>query len=54
MDSRFFERPILPTNNAVVERCIEMLEVKLLWTRDWETLDELREAVREWFHVHNY
>ena len=43
-----------PTGNAVAERFIETLKVELLWTRDWESLDELREAVRDWLHSYNY
>ena len=38
-----------PTGNAVAERFIRTLKVELLWTRDWESLDELRQAVKEWF-----
>jgi putative transposase len=43
-----------PTGNAVAERFIETLKVELIWTRDWESLEELREAVREWLHSYNY
>jgi len=43
-----------PTGNAVAERFIETLKVELLWTRDWESIDELREAVREWLHSYNH
>ena len=35
--------------DAVVERFVQALKVQLLWTRDWESLDEVREAVREWW-----
>jgi hypothetical protein len=27
------------------------LEVELIWTRDWENPEELRDAVTEWLHV---
>ena len=30
------------------------LKVELLWTRDWESLDEVREAVREWLLSDNH
>jgi putative transposase len=43
-----------PTGNAVAERFIETLKVELLWTRDWESIDELRAAVREWLRSYNY
>jgi putative transposase len=43
-----------PTGNAVAERFIETLKVELIWTRDWESLDELREAVRAWLHCYNH
>lgn len=43
-----------PTGNAVAERLIQTLKVELLWTRDWVSLDELREAVGEWLHVYNH
>jgi transposase InsO family protein len=51
--AHFFAAVGRPTGNAVVERFIETLKVELVWTRDWESLDELREAVREWLHVYN-
>jgi putative transposase len=37
-----------PTGNAVVERLIQTLKVELLWTRDWESIEELREAIAQW------
>jgi putative transposase len=43
-----------PTGNAVAERFIQTLKVELVWTRDWESLDELRKAVVEWLHVYNH
>jgi len=42
-----------PTGNAVVERCIQKLEVELIWTRDWESIDELREAIVQWLYLYN-
>jgi transposase InsO family protein len=43
-----------PTGNAVAERFIQTLKVELIWTRDWENIEELREAVREWLHSYNH
>ncbi len=43
-----------PTGNAVAERFIQTLKVELLWTRDWGSLDELRDAVKHWLHVYNH
>jgi transposase InsO family protein len=43
-----------PTGNAVVERVIETLKIELLWLRDFETIDELREAVTRWQAAYNY
>ena len=42
-----------PTGNAVAERLIQTLKVELLWTRDWESLDELHEAIAEWVVRYN-
>jgi hypothetical protein len=43
-----------PTGNAVAERFIQTLKVELIWTRDWDNIDELRAAVRVWLHSYNY
>ena len=43
-----------PTGNAVTERFIQTLKVELIWTRDWTSLAELREAVKQWLHVYNH
>lgn len=43
-----------PTGNAVAERVIQTLKVELVWTRDFETIDELREAVAAWMHKYNH
>jgi len=43
-----------PTGNAVAERFIQTLKVELIWTRDWSSLDELREAIAKWLHVYNH
>jgi putative transposase len=43
-----------PTGNAVAERLIQTLKVELIWTRDWESVEELREAIAQWLHVYNH
>ena len=43
-----------PTGNAVVERFIQTLKVELLWTRDWESIEELRSAIEAWLIEYNY
>lgn len=43
-----------PTGNAVTERFIQTLKVELIWTRDWDSLVELREAIQAWMDVYNY
>lgn len=43
-----------PTGNAVVERFIQTLKVELIWTRDWETIAELREAITVWLEKYNH
>jgi putative transposase len=42
-----------PTGNAVAERFIQTLKVELLWTRDWESIEELRTAIAEWVVRYN-
>jgi putative transposase len=42
-----------PTGNAVAERLIQTLKVELIWTRDWESLHELRQAIETWAVVYN-
>jgi transposase InsO family protein len=43
-----------PTGNAVAERFIETLKVELIWTRDWESADELRAAIATWLDRYNH
>lgn len=43
-----------PTGNAVVERLIQTLKVELIWTRDWETIAELRQAINLWLQEYNH
>lgn len=42
-----------PTGNAVAERFIQTLKVELIWTRDWRSEAELREAIGKWLRVYN-
>lgn len=43
-----------PTGNSVVERFILTLKTELIWTRDWNSRDELEAAVRDWAVIYNY
>lgn len=45
--------PGRPTGNAVAERLILTLKSELIWTRDWESLDELRAALEGWRIIYN-
>ncbi len=42
-----------PTGNAIAERVILTIKSELIWTRDWKSLSELREAVRDWMVHYN-
>jgi len=42
-----------PTGNAVVERFIRTMKEELIWLRDWDSVDELREAVDAWLRHYN-
>lgn len=42
-----------PTGNAVVERFILTLKIELVWTRDWDSLVELRDEVARWLTEYN-
>jgi putative transposase len=42
-----------PTGNAVAERVILTLKTELTWTRDWESLEELRLELARWRQVYN-
>lgn len=42
-----------PTGNAVAERFIQTLKIELVWTRDWESLEELRAAINDWLITYN-
>lgn len=43
-----------PTGNAVAERLIQTLKVELIWTRDWENIEELRAEIERWLRVYNH
>jgi putative transposase len=43
-----------PTGNAVAERFIQTLKVELIWTRDWESIAELRAAIEAWLTEYNH
>jgi transposase InsO family protein len=38
----------------MAERFIQTLKVELMWTRDWETIDDLREAITVWLDEYNH
>jgi transposase InsO family protein len=42
-----------PTGNAVAERVIRTMKEEVVWLRDWETADELREALVAWQRRYN-
>jgi putative transposase len=42
-----------PTGNAVTERFILTLKTELLWTRDWESIAEIDDALRGWSSLYN-
>jgi putative transposase len=37
-----------PTGNAITERVILAMEAELIWARDWESAQELRDALGAW------
>jgi len=43
-----------PTGNAIAERLILTLKTELIWTRDWDDVAQLREAVRGWMRKYNH
>jgi transposase InsO family protein len=43
-----------PTGNAVAERFILTMKQELIWTRDWDSIDELRAAVLAWVSEYNH
>jgi len=42
-----------PTGNAVAERVIRTMKEEVVWLQDWDTADELREALLAWQHRYN-
>jgi len=42
-----------PTGNAVAERVIRTMKEEVVWLRDWNDADELREALLAWQHRYN-
>lgn len=42
-----------PTGNAVAERVIRTLKEEVLWLRDFDTADEVRDAVEAWRRIYN-
>jgi putative transposase len=42
-----------PTGNAVAERLILTMKTELIWTRDWESVDELYTALASWVAEYN-
>jgi putative transposase len=42
-----------PTGNAVVERLIRTLKEEVIWLRDWDTVDQVRQAVTAWVERYN-
>ena len=42
-----------PTGNAVVERLIRTLKEEVIWLRDWDTVEQLRETVAAWVVRYN-
>jgi putative transposase len=37
-----------PTGNAITERVILTMKAELIWARDWESAQELRDALEAW------
>lgn len=42
-----------PTGNAVVERLIRTMKEEVVWLRDWNSADELRQALLAWMKRYN-
>jgi putative transposase len=43
-----------PTGNAVAERFVFTMKSELVWTRDWDSAEELRDALARWLEVYHY
>jgi len=42
-----------PTGNAAVERLIRTMKEEVVWLRDWESAEELRQALLDWMVRYN-
>jgi transposase InsO family protein len=42
-----------PTGNAVVERVIRTMKEEIVWLRDWDSAEQLHEALLAWKHKYN-
>ena len=42
-----------PTGYAVAERFVLTMKNELIWTRDWESAAELREALDCWLEIYH-
>ncbi len=51
--THIFSRKGRPTGNAVAERVIRTIKEEVLWLRDWETADQVRDALEAWVPVYN-
>ena len=49
-----FSPPGRPTGNAVAERVIQTLKLELIWVHDWDSLEELAQALRAWAAEYNH
>lgn len=43
-----------PTGNAVAERFIQTMKIEVIWTQDWESADQLRDALKAWLVKYNH
>ncbi len=42
-----------PTGNAIAERVILTLKTDLIWTQDWDSLEEVQTALAAWIDIYN-
>ena len=42
-----------PTGNAVAERFVLTMKSELIWTRDWDSAEELRTALAAWLEIYH-
>ncbi len=43
-----------PTGNAITERVILTMKAELIWARDWDSAQELRDALEAWLQRYNH